>query len=98
MIFLAINHIQLYEKKKQLRVGLAFNDELFPVTPACKRAVTRAKAALEARGHTVNKVNIATNKWTRLVLTRKHDRAQRRPFKSVDLFWFQSPWRSICLS
>ena len=37
-----------------MKVGMLFNDELFPVTPACKRAVMRAKVALEARGHTVN--------------------------------------------
>ena len=27
-----------------------------------------------------------SNKWTRQVLTKKHVQAQRRPFKSVDLF------------
>lgn len=43
----------LFAENRPLRVGWYDNDEVFPVTPGCRRAVTEARDALAAAGHTL---------------------------------------------
>ena len=45
--------LKVYQSTHSLRIGFHVDDGIYPVTPACKRAVLMAKRALEARGHTV---------------------------------------------
>jgi len=42
------------DSKAPLRIGFYTYDGNFQAVPACVRAVLRAKAALEAQGHTVS--------------------------------------------
>lgn len=43
----------LFAENRPLRVGWYDHDEVFPVTPGCRRAVTEARDALVAAGHTL---------------------------------------------
>lgn len=44
---------QLFAENRPLRIGWYDHDEVFPVTPGCRRAVTEARDALAAAGHTL---------------------------------------------
>lgn len=41
----------LYTDDRSLRIGWYDHDEVFPVTPGCRRAVAEAREALQAAGH-----------------------------------------------
>ncbi|XP_063615745.1 fatty-acid amide hydrolase 1-like [Penaeus indicus] len=43
----------LFAENRPLRVGWYDHDEVFPVTPGCRRAVTEARDAMVAAGHTL---------------------------------------------